>query len=117
MQAAIGEELGSLSRLHTLSLYLDSPDHPVCCPDLRKIGSLQVELTYDQIQAAERMLRSQADLLAPLLGGSVRLLRLVEWDTDGAAWRTYRISRADSAVYARHDRDCATEVSCLLSVH
>ncbi|KAM5544831.1 hypothetical protein V8D89_001729 [Ganoderma adspersum] len=111
---SIGEELGSLSRLHMLSLHLDSPDHPVCCPDLRKIGTIQVVLTYAQMKAADRMLRSQADLLAPLLSRSVRLLRLVERDTMGAAWRTYRISRADGAtgndaVCARHDRACSTE--------
>ena len=119
LQASVGEELGSLSQLHTLSLHLDSPDHPVCCPDLRKIGTVQVVLTYEQMKAADRMLRSQADLLAPLLSRSVRLLRLVERDTMGAAWRAYRISRADGAtgndaVCARHDRAYSTEVSFVL---
>ena len=114
MQAAIGEELGSLSRLHTLSLHLDSPDYPVCCPDLGKIGMIQVTLTDAQINAEESALRSQADLLASSLSRSVRLLRLVERDTEGAAWRTYRLSRVgstDDAVYARHDRSCSTQVS------
>ncbi|KAM5544101.1 hypothetical protein V8D89_002287 [Ganoderma adspersum] len=110
--AAIGEELGSLNRLHTLSLHLDPPDYPICCPDLRRIGTLQVVLTYAQIDAADRMLQLQADILAPLLSRSVRLLRLVEWDTDGGLWRTYRISRADDAdnvARARYDDACSTK--------
>ncbi|KAM5544816.1 hypothetical protein V8D89_001714 [Ganoderma adspersum] len=112
--AAIGEELGSLSRLHTLSLHLDSPDQPVCCPDLRKIGFIQVVLTYAQMKAADRTLRSQANLLTTLLSRSIRRLSLVEWDTEAAAWRTYPISRADGAdsdgaVCTRHDRACSTE--------
>lgn len=72
-------------------------------------------LTYAQIDAAERMLQSQADILAPLLSRSVRHLRLVEWDTDGGLWRTYRISRpdrgdADNVARALYDDTCSTKV-------
>ena len=74
-------------------------------------------LTYAQIDAADRMLQSQADILAPLLSRSVRLLRLVEWDTDGGLWRTYQIARADrddadkfNGARALYDDACPTKV-------
>ncbi|KAI1792132.1 hypothetical protein LXA43DRAFT_1093948 [Ganoderma leucocontextum] len=109
---AIGEEIRSLSRLHTLSIHLDSPDHPTPGLQLLRTG-LVLRLSYAQMKASARMLRSHADLLAPLLSRSVRLLRLVQRDDYHGTWQAYRVSRADDnddVVHVKYDPACSTEV-------
>lgn len=95
MQVAVGEELGSLDRLHTLSIHLDSPDHPEPSREILRLGGLVPIMTWAQREASNKLLRAHAEVLAPLLGRSARLLRLVRRETEGASWRAYRICRAD----------------------
>ena len=56
------------------------------------------------------MLLEQADLFAPLLSRSVRLLRLVQRERAGGSWRSYRIVRVDDAVNV-YQTDCTYDNS------
>ena len=76
MKVAIDEELRLFGPLHTLSMYLDPPDHPTPTPFDSSMG-LDCGLNSEQMEASDRMLQSHADLIAPLLSRSVRALRLV----------------------------------------
>ena len=95
-----------MARLHTLSLHLDSPDHPAPCAQFSRVRNFALELTYEEQRASARMLQSQADLLAPLLGPSVRHLRLVERGEHEGTWRAYRIYREeDTGNFVRVEPD------------
>ncbi len=114
MQVAIGEEIRSLSRLHTLSIHLDSPDPPEPSLEPLRGGGFVSMLSFEQMEASDRHLQSQADLLAPLLGRSVRVLRLVRRARGGGSWRAYGICRADDTgdvLHVRYDAARSMEVS------
>ncbi|PIL28123.1 hypothetical protein GSI_09774 [Ganoderma sinense ZZ0214-1] len=112
--ATIGGELRPLSRLHTLSLHLDSFDHPEPTIESMRMGGFVPVMSWAQREASDSMLHAQADLLAPLLSKSVRLLRLVRRDEQDASWQAYRILRADDSDTGNvlgvcHDAACSKE--------